>query len=153
MKNPFPTYYVYRHICPETQEVLYVGRGSGGRAWQCGSEKTVLRSKEHHAVLKQWLQKGYTPDMWVDIAYRGCSFEESVQLEMSLIREQSPRFNKPMGEKLLKFTPDVYDAASLLRTQGLSYKSIGESLGISTMVVHRGLNRKNPALERLLNAR
>ena len=32
-------YYVYQHKHPVTEEILYIGKGSGGRAWRMGGRK------------------------------------------------------------------------------------------------------------------
>jgi len=54
-------YYWYKHIDPDTQELVYVGHGSGGRAWQCGSTHSPLRSKEHLKWADDLLERGVTP--------------------------------------------------------------------------------------------
>lgn len=40
MSNELPTlyqeiYYIYFHVIPETEEIVYIGKGSRGRAWHC----------------------------------------------------------------------------------------------------------------------
>jgi hypothetical protein len=38
----YPTDYVYVHVHPQRpNEVVYVGRGSGSRAWSIGGRKTT----------------------------------------------------------------------------------------------------------------
>ena len=48
-------------------------------------------------------------------------------------------FNKPQGARILKFTPEVQEQAIELRKEGLSYKGIGDVLGLATMTIYRGL--------------
>ena len=85
-------YYVYRHYDPDTNETVYIGKGSGGRAWDArpttrgnngGSEahcewicEQVLDRKEFVEVLATRLFSG-----------EALRFEE-------LLREQlNPKFN------------------------------------------------------------
>lgn len=140
-------YYWYKHIDPDTKEVVYVGHGSGGRAWQCGSSHSPLRSDEHCKWADELLNRGVTPDEWVEIGDRGLTKKEAKEVEHELIHQLKPKFNRSIRYPLLKFTIDLYDQALKLRAKGLSYKQIGEKLGLSTMVVHRGLNGKSITLE------
>lgn len=140
-------YYWYKHVDPDTKEVVYVGHGSGGRAWQCGSSHSPLRSKEHCKWADDLLARGVTPDEWVEVGDRGISKEEAREVEQMLIHELKPKFNKSIRYAGLKFTLELYDEAVRLRSEGLSYKKIGEALGLSTMVIHRGLSGKSISLE------
>ena len=67
--------YVYMHIHVDTGEVLYIGIGTGERAWEWRSNK---RSKEHNELLKQWLSAGYVPSDWVSIVYSNLSNEKAL---------------------------------------------------------------------------
>ncbi len=143
-------YYWYKHVDPDTQEVVYVGHGSGGRAWQCGSSHSPLRSKEHCKWADDLLERGITPDEWVEIGDRGISKEEAKETELQLIHELKPKFNMSIRYPLLKFTPELYDKAVGLRNAGYTYQAIAKALGLSAMVVHRGLNKKSISLETAL---
>lgn len=148
--NPFPSvpkYYVYQHVDPITHVIVYVGHGSGGRAWQCGSSHSPLRSKDHCEWSDNLLNKGYTPDDWVILEHKNLPKDEAKRFERMLIRELKPIFNKDIRSKSLKFTPDIYRQALSLREQGFTYKTIGEKVGLSTMVIHRGLNKLPISLE------
>jgi hypothetical protein len=58
------TDYVYVHVHPRRpDEVVYVGRGSGSRAWSIGGRKT----QDHRVWLREWAALGYSPDKWVRI--------------------------------------------------------------------------------------
>ena len=143
-------YYWYKHVDPVTKEVVYVGHGSGGRAWQCGSSHSPLRSKDHCKWADELLERGVTPDEWVEVGEKGLSKKEAKESELILIHKLKPRFNQSIRHPLLKFTPDLYDTAVALREAGHSYGYIAKSLGLSIMVVHRGLNKKSISLETAL---
>lgn len=140
-------HYVYHHLDPETKEVVYVGHGCGARAWL---GHTPFRDELHAEYLGMLESTGYTPDEWVRIVYKNLPKTEACNLERRDIKILKPRYNKIQGSKLLKFTPDLYQTAVVMRAEGASYATIAKELGLSTMVIHRGLNGKNPALEELL---
>lgn len=151
--NPFPSsYYVYQHIDPYTNKVVYVGHGSGGRAWQCGSSHSPLRSKDHCEWADKLLSKGLTPDDWVEIVYKGRTKSEARELERALIRELKPIYNKDIRSKCLKLTPEIYRQSLKMREEGMSYNQIGKEVGLSTMVIHRALNKMPISLEVLLES-
>src|ERR1700683_3381956 len=65
--RPYPTDYVYLHFHPQRpDEIVYVGRGSGGRAWSSDG-----RSTAHQLWMMEWQGLGYSPDQFVRIAARG----------------------------------------------------------------------------------
>jgi DNA-directed RNA polymerase specialized sigma24 family protein len=140
-------YYVYKHIDPRDSVCKYIGHGWGARAWIHGSRKTCLRSQEHLDWILKLMDEGFLPEDWVYIEYKGLTKSQACQEEQRLIRHYKPSFNKCLGVALLKFTPDLYQEATELREEGLSYKSIGDILGLSTMTVHRGLNGKIKNME------
>jgi hypothetical protein len=140
-------YYVYKHICPKTKEVVYVGYGSYGRAWNCGGGKTPLRSQEHHEWMVGLLCEGFTPDQWIEIVKRNLSREEARADELLNIHEIKPRFNKSIRYTGLKFTPDKYFEAKKLREEGKTFNEIAEIIGLSAMTIHRGLSGKSISLE------
>lgn len=143
-------FYVYKHTDPRTGELVYIGQGSGGRAWQCGSSHSPVRSEEH----KDWGDalglEGFTSDQWVEIIKRGLSKEAAIIKERTLIRELRPRFNKIQGLKLLKMNKEILDKAFELRQLGLSYQSIAAEVGLAPMTVHRAMAGKSPVLEMTL---
>ena len=77
-------YYVYGHLETETGQVVYIGKGCAGRAWN-----TNMRSEEHIS----WME---SHDLWQCVfSYAtGLSNEEAYELESDLIKEHSPVFNK-----------------------------------------------------------
>lgn len=140
-------YYWYKHIDPDTKECVYVGHGSGGRAWQCGSSHSPLRSKDHCQWADDLLDRGITPDEWVDIGDRGLSKDEAREIEHDLIHKLRPKFNRSIRYAGLKFTPELLDEALKLRGQGASYEKIAARLGLSAMTIHRGMSGKSISLE------
>lgn len=154
MNNPFPSvyeevrnnYYVYEHIDPQDNQVIYVGRGSGSRAWMYVHP---FRAEEHSDFLSALVAEGYLPCDWVEIIFRNLTLEESVLKEKELLGLGRPMFNKIQGASTLKITPEILEQAQKFRELGLSYKAIGEQLNLSTMTVHRAMAGKSPALEAL----
>jgi len=62
-----PTDYVYEHFHPQRiTEVVYVGRGSDGRAWS-----SACRSHDHLVWIREWQALGYSPDRYVRIVSGG----------------------------------------------------------------------------------
>ena len=89
-------YYVYKHIDPETNDVVYVGKGSGGRAWdvtRCRSQ-----NKDHQEWMQSLCAKGYTPDEWVEICYKGLTEEEALRIEKDFLSKSLTAFNRQGGE-------------------------------------------------------
>lgn len=78
----YPTDYVYVHVHPrQPNEVVYVGRGSGSRAWSIGGRKT----QDHRVWLREWAALGYSPDQWVRIIHQGLTPAQAVEKEKALI--------------------------------------------------------------------
>jgi hypothetical protein len=146
-KNFNPIYYVYFHVDPETDEIFYVGHGSGARAW---ISSPPFRDELHAAKLTTLESQGKTPDQWVYIIARGLSKEEACKIEREHIKKEKPLYNKVQGEKLLRVTPEILEDAFSLREQGWSFKKIAENFDLSTMTIHRAMAGKNPALEEVL---
>lgn len=139
--------YVYFHIHPETNEIFYVGHGTLERAWVTrGNLNRVsggLRSNEHAKFLQLLIDDGFLPNDWVHIVERNLSKSDACVLEQKLIREKSPQFNKPIGEKLLKLTKDQLDLAVEERAHGRFYKDIADQFGVSPMCMWRNINGRN----------
>src|SRR5271155_2664782 len=77
-----PTDYVYVHVHPRRpDQVVYVGRGSGSRAWSIGGRKT----QDHRVWLREWAALRYSPDQWVRIIHRGLTPAEAAEKEKKLI--------------------------------------------------------------------
>lgn len=137
-------YYVYKHVDPETGELLYVGKGSGQRAWMCSGSKDIThyghRSFKHTTHLRDLIRKGFVPSDWVVIVRKGMDNQSAIDLEKSLISTDNPKFNGVFGLKICKMDSKLLTLCRSLREKGKSYFSIGKQVGVSTMSVYRGLN-------------
>ena len=143
MNNYLPTdyiYYVYKHVDPRSDELIYIGHGCRGRAWTHGSDKSVLRSQEHLAHLESMTVDGFVPPHWVHIIHSGILKSDACKIEQELIRELNPKYNKPQGKQNLKLTPEQYNLCSEMRDDGMFYHQIANEIGVSTMTVYRALN-------------
>lgn len=145
MNNYLPTdfiYYVYKHVDPRTDELLYIGHGCRGRAWVHGSDKSVLRSQEHLAHLESMTQDGFVACEWVFVLNSGLTKSDACAIEQDLIRKMKPLYNKPQGKSALKITPEQYQLALEMREDGKFYHQIADEIGVSTMTVYRALNNQ-----------
>lgn len=137
-------YYVYEHVEPITDEVVYIGHGCLERAWTCrsGRGKTYSgghRKPEHSDWCLELMNSGLTPADWVKILYQGLCKSEANKLEHKLIDKYRPRFNYQIGDNYK--LSDVERAKAFdLRESGLYYHQIGIELGVSTMTIWRYLN-------------
>lgn len=97
-----PTDYVYVHVHPQHAQqrpndpsiVVYVGRGSGSRAWSIGGRKT----QDHRVQLREWAAAGYSPDKWVRIVSPGkggLTPAQAIEMEKELIA-----FHVSRGDRL-----------------------------------------------------
>lgn len=159
MTNPFPSsyeepkkYYVYAHIDRRSNggDIIYIGHGCGGRAWL---STVPFRDEAHADKLKEFEDRGETPDEWVKILKKRLTKQEACEYERSQIKLKKPAFNKIQGASLLKVTPELLEEAFQLREKGLSYSAIAEELALATMTIHRAMNGKSPALEEVLERR
>jgi hypothetical protein len=136
--KPLPTvHYVYEHIHPSTNEIFYIGHGSGGRAWNCGHDGTPVRSIDHKEWINKMINTGYHPGQFVRIILNNLTKEEAKKAELLHIHAIKPIFNKSIRHSSLKFIPELYDKA----------------VKLSTMTVHRGLAGKSISLETALEER
>ena len=76
-------FYVYLH--KEGEEVVYVGKGKGDRAWSFGRG-----SKQH---IEWMVDKAIEGTQWVTLHSYGLEENDALSLESSLIKEYQPRFN------------------------------------------------------------
>lgn len=147
VSDPTKIFYVYIHKDPTTEDIKYIGMGSGQRAWMIRNSNTTNasryghRSKEHFEWFKNLEAVGYTLDQIVVIVKKQLSKQEALSLEKEMLSQSknSLLFNACHGKKNLKLDEDEWLFARLLRTYQMSYKKIAESLGVSTMTIHRGL--------------
>lgn len=85
MRNNF---YVYAHLCPDTDEVRYIGKGTGGRS-------NIIKSYKRFGYHKNWLIGLETQNKKpkVKILCSNLSEDKAYLLEIELIKHYK-RFNK-----------------------------------------------------------
>ena len=146
MINKEGYYYVYTHRDPFSNDIRYIGRGQGQRAWMMMNSggdgpRYGHRSPSHFEWFKLLESHGHTLDEIVFIEEKCLTYDEAVKLEREMIRDHGydGLFNKKAGLPL-KMTEEQYEFAVALRSEGMSYENIAKELGdISTMAVWRTL--------------
>jgi len=132
-------YYVY--VYKEGADVVYVGMGQKGRAWNCGYMKG--ETEERQAWKNKQMEKGKLPCDWVTVVERGLSKTEAKELEEFMIAEIKPRLNKLHNPKYdHRRIPLDLKKIKQLRKAGVSYAKIALKLGVSTMTVYRQCNKE-----------
>jgi hypothetical protein len=131
-------YYVYKHIDPETKEILYIGMGYGPRAYttNCSGIRGD-RSKEHSLKLHQLMNEGYLPHEWVEFPIRNATIEIARTLENKYIKEFNPVFNKKHGPKRLITDRNDIEKILTLRDEGISYLKIGKMYDVSWSTIQK----------------
>lgn len=97
--RPYPRCYVYIHFHPEREtEVVYVGKGTRGRAWD-----DTRRCPDHRRWLRDWQNLGYAPDQFVKVVKRKLTSREAELEERKLIASYRTHgatlFNKSSNKK------------------------------------------------------
>ena len=137
--DAYQQYYVYSYRDDE-DEVVYIGHGCKGRAWNFGYMKGDTLERQEWKEIQ--LSKGLLPCDWVHIERRGLTKQEARSLEQSLIRDIEPVLNKHHN-KTYNFScvsQDEINRWVKLRNEGLSYKDIAETSEFTTMTIWRALN-------------
>lgn len=140
--------YVYLHVHPETQEVVYVGMGTAERAWEVKRREVKV---DHYQWILELLSKGYIPSDWVQIELQGLDRKEAQEKETELINLLGPRFNTSASWAAKKYTPDDVRHWMDLRKQGLTYKEIQDKTQAPAMVVMRALKGHTAAYRSIVN--
>ena len=128
-------YYVYTHVCPVTGEELYIGHGTGARAWNYREYSS--RSPEHEAYLSKLFADGYLPTDWVIIQEKGLTKADAIIMESALIALANPKFNKahkPMysvRNKVQNTGEEICRFAYMLHEMGYGYQRIAFLMGAS----------------------
>lgn len=98
LKERLINFYTYLHIDPRTNEVVYVGKGCLGRAWD------VDRNRSSHPDHQEWLYElydlGFLPPDWTQIIASGCSEDAALFFEKDYLHTHGTlRFNRQSGER------------------------------------------------------
>ena len=135
-------YYVYLHKDPTTKEIVYVGKGRHGRAWDVTRCRT--ENKDHQNWMLEQSEKGFLPSDWVTILEKNLTEKEAFSAETVWMHEHgSPEFNRTSGQKnhQAKITDDqareIFKLASIKQ-----HKEIAEEYGISRSAVSMIATRK-----------
>jgi hypothetical protein len=149
---PSSKFYVYLHRHPETQQVVYVGKGTAGRAWACGTSTNAkhgrgTRTPQHQEWIDSLLDQGYTPADFVKIVKQGLDSKTALTLELELTEQyknSSTLFNVMCyGTANSVLTPEQLKKANGLREEfATSYSKIAQQIGATPMTVWRALNKK-----------
>jgi hypothetical protein len=130
-------FYVYKHVDPLYNMVVYIGKGCHGRAWdvtRCRNEH-----KEHQSWMKELCTLGYTPDDWVEIVQKGMSEKEALDLEHKLINTFGcPVYNRQSGEKQHQAklsNQQAIEVYTLAKEGKLLHREIAEKYDISRTCV------------------
>jgi len=137
-------HYVYQHVDPTTGEIVYIGMGTGGRAWGI-LNKNKKHHLEHRLFLDNLLELGYLPNDWVKIIERNLTKENAFLKELKLIHELGiPKFNFSNGEKQWSSKlndSQVLDIMGLLKTD-IKHKKIAEQFNVSKATIDKISQRK-----------
>lgn len=122
-------YYVYEHVDPENDELLYIGLGSYERAWLCrGSNRT----KDHQNKLKKLFASGFTMADIVSIRASGLTKQAAIDFEYKEIQKYKPKFNKssnPDWKYPSKFTEEIIFMVKALKQMGYGSQNTAFLMG------------------------
>lgn len=143
--NQLPTkYYVYFHIDPKTHEVLYVGKGTGGRAWDTSRSRKY--NPEHIKWLQNKMKEGYIPTDYVVILDKGLTETEAFKKEKEYLHKNgNTKFNRTTGENnhQAKLTDEEARQIFLMcKDKEDTHKKIAEKYGVSRAAVSMIASRK-----------
>mgnify|MGYP000403917419 CR=1 FL=1 len=133
-------YYVYSYRDSDNDEVVYIGHGCKGRAWNCGYMKGDTEERNDWKSIQ--IAKGLLPCDWVVIERRGLSKQEAMDMEKRLIADLRPalnRLNNP-NHDFSSVSKEEVEYWEHLRNEGLSYAKIAAQSDYTTMTIWRTLN-------------
>ena len=103
-------HYVYTHVDPDTDEIVYVGKGTNGRAWAFGSPsvgRRTIRSKEHTEWYHEKEARGLHPGDLVNIVKVFSYSREALAYEKELIGHYDPIFNIQHSSKTIAYNGEA----------------------------------------------
>lgn len=146
-------HYVYKHVDPRTSEIRYVGCGTKGRAWCCGSARMEFgkrgnRLGPHQKWLHELISAGYTPADFTVIVAQGLTKKEAHAAERSLLKTLDPTrlFNGHMGVHGLKMTAEKVALGRALRAQGKTWVEAAQIIGVNKQTLWRALTNRTEGL-------
>lgn len=123
-------YYVYQHVDPKTNTVVYVGLGQYDRAWNV---RKGHRSPDHVSWLSEMYEEGFTLHDIVFVTDKGLTKEQAARIEKEKIDSLRPLFNKLLNvnhwQKGRKFDKEICEFSKALKDMGHTYKNIAFLLG------------------------
>lgn len=127
-------FYVYIHRDPLTREVVYIGKGKYGRAWDV--TRCRGQNKGHQLWMMELADLGYTPNDWVEILCKNLTEKEAFQKEAELLRGALYQFNNS-GEKQhqAKMTNEQALEAFRLAKGGMMHKDIAIKFNVSRSAI------------------
>lgn len=133
-------YYVYAHVCPITNEIVYIGKGIHGRAWD------VTRARKQNSGHCDWMKdlyhRGYLPTAWVEISYEGLAESAAFAKEKELIQLFSPKFNiGQSGERNYQAKLTDEQARTIFQSSKL-HRELAQEYGVSRSAISMIKTRK-----------
>ena len=129
-------HYVYLHHDPTTGQIVYVGKGIYGRAWDVTRSRAY--NKEHREWMKGLSKLGFTPNQWVTIHKKNLTEEEAFKIEKEYLHNNGTlTFNMQCGEKQYqaKMTNKQAREAFKMAKEGKKHKEIAELYGVSRTAI------------------
>lgn len=137
------TYYTYCHREPISGEIVYIGKGKHGRAWD------VTRARGQHKEHQEWMlnlsKEGYIPRDWVFIGSTQLTEKEAFKLEKEWLHLHGrTRFNKQGGERnhMSKLTDEQAKYIFLKCREGASHQELADQFKVSRSAVSMIASRK-----------
>jgi hypothetical protein len=137
------TFYVYVHFDMETHDIVYIGKGKYGRAWD------VTRARGDHKEHQEWMmemcRQGYVPSDWVSIAQSGMTEKEALELEKRMLHNTGvTRFNRQGGQRnhMSKLTDKQAIEIFIRCKNGEGHQKLADEFKVSRSAVSMIASRK-----------
>lgn len=137
------TFYVYTHHDMETQDIVYIGKGKYGRAWDVTRSRG--QHKEHQECMMEMCRQGYVPSDWVSIVQSGMTEKEAFELETKMFHNTGiTRFNRQGGERnhMAKLTDKQAIDIFLRCKAGEKHQKLADEFGVCRTAVSMIASRK-----------
>ena len=141
--NDAPIYYVYVHVVPHTKDIMYVGKGCYGRAWD------VTRNRDGHPKHLDWMKSlvnaGYLPSDWVKIVKHRLTEAQAFAYEKEYLHSiGGADFNRQSGENNFqaKLTNLQAQEIYLKAKSGSNHQTLADQFGVSRSAISMIASRK-----------